>query len=240
MRRTHGASALLASFALLFALCAGAARTSAAASDLPSSARWKPNVNYTVISPAQPTNAPPGKVQVMEFFYLACPFCHALEPYMLAWRKSKPAYVQFVRVPVMWAPLQVKDARLFYTLEALGRDDLVETAFRTLHRLEQAAGGDEDVLVGDTPAKTLAVQEAFAERHGVAAGAFASAYNSFDVHVELDRARQLGQTFEITHTPTIIVDGRYRTDVAKAGGNQQLIALITFLTAWDHDHPGAG
>ena len=238
MRRTPCASALLASAALLFALAA--ARTSAAASDLPSSARWKPNVNYTVISPAQPTNAPPGKVQVMEFFYLACPYCHALEPYMLAWRKSKPAYVQFVRVPVMWAPLQVKDARLFYTLEALGRDDLVETAFQTLHRLEQAAGGDEDVMVGDTPAKTLAVQAAFAERHGVTAGAFASAYNSFDVHVELDRARQLGQTFEITHTPTIIIDGRYKTDVARAGGNQQLIALITFLTAWDHDHPGAG
>ena len=240
MRRTHCASALLASVALLFGLCAGAARTSAAGSDLPLSARWKPNVNYTVISPAQPTNAPPGKVQVMEFFYLACPFCHALEPYLEAWRKSKPAYVQFVRVPVMWAPLQVKDARLYYTLEALGRDDLVGTAFNTIHRLEQAAGGDEDVMVGDTPAKTLAVQEAFAERHGVAAGAFARAYNSFDVHVELDRARQLGQTFEITHTPTIIVDGRYRTDVAKAGGTQQLIELITFLTAWDHDHQGAG
>jgi thiol:disulfide interchange protein DsbA len=238
MRRTPCARALLASAALFVGLAA--ARTSAAASDLPASARWKPNVNYTVISPAQPTNAPPGKVQVMEFFYLACPFCHALEPYLEAWRKSKPAYVQFVRVPVMWAPLQVKDARLFYTLEALGRDDLVETAFQTLHRLEQAAGGDEDVMVGDTPAKTFAVQAAFAERHGVAASAFASAYNSFDVHVELDRARELGQTFEITHTPTIIVDGRYRTDVAKAGGNQQLIALITFLTAWDHAHPGTG
>ena len=242
MKRTRSAGPLLAAALLVFGLCASAIAPNAAASDLPSNARWKPGVNYTVISPAQPTNAPPGKVQVMEFFYLACPFCHALEPYMLAWRKSKPSYVQFVRVPVMWAPLQVADARLFYALEAAGRDDLVETAFQTLHRLEQAAGGNEEVMVGDSRAKTLALQEAFAQRHGLAPGAFARAFNSFDVHVELDRARQLGQVFEVTHTPTIVVDGRYKTDVSKAGGNQQLIKLISFLARWDHEHlhPRAG
>ena len=237
LMRTSGA--LVVSFALL-ACCAAGARARAAASMLPENSQWKPDVNYALISPAQPTNAPPGKVQVMEFFYLACPFCHALEPYMLAWRKSKPAYVQFVRVPVMWAPLQVADARLFYTLEALGRDDLVETAFNTLHQLEEAAAGNENVMVGDTPAQTLSLQEAFAERHGVSAGAFVRAYDSFDVHVELDRARQLWQTFQVSHTPTIVVDGRYKTDVSRAGGNQQLIELISFLAKWDHDHLHAG
>ncbi len=236
MGRVHFAGGRLAAAALVLGLCAGVGLTSAVAADLPMNGRWKPGVNYTLISPAQPTSAPPGKVQVMEFFYLACPFCHALEPYMLAWRKSKPTYVQFVRVPVMWAPLQVADARLFYTLEAVGRDDLVETAFQTLHRLEQAAGGDEDVMIGDTPAKTLALQAAFAQRHGVASGMFSNAYHSFDVHVELGRARQLGQLYEITHTPTIVVDGRYKTDVAKAGGERQLIELIGFLTRWDHAH----
>ena len=239
MRRIQLMSTRFAAVALLVGLYAGVGFASAAAADLPSSVRWKPGVNYTLISPAQPTSAPPGKVQVTEFFYLACPFCHALEPYMLAWRKSKPAYVEFVRVPVMWAPLQVADARLFYTLEAVGRDDLVEAAFHTLHRLEQAAGGNEDVMIGDTPAKTLALQAAFAQRHGVASTAFISAYRSFDVHVELGRARQLGQVYEITHTPTIVVDGRYKTDVAKAGGERQLIDLIGFLTRWDHEHPGA-
>ncbi len=231
-----------ATFVLSLCLAAGAAAQTAPLP--PATAQWKPGVNYTVISPAQPINAPAGKVQVIEFFYLACPFCHALEPHMLAWRKTKPAYVQFVRVPVMWAPLQMADARLYYTLEALGRDDLVETAFNTIHQLEVSAGGNENVMVGSTPAQTFKLQEAFAEQHGVSAAAFANAYNSFDVNTELQQATQLGQTYQVMNTPTIIIDGRYKTgpsmagrgDTSLEGMNNRTIALINYLTKWDHDH----
>ncbi len=204
---------------------------------LPESSEWKPGVSYDVISPAQPTNAPPGKVQVMEVFWLACPHCHELEPYLLTWRKSKPDYVQFVRVPVMWGPVQQAHARLFYTLDALNRDDLVETAFNTIHTLENQTGS-ESVMVGSSPANTLKIQEAFATQNGVSASAFDSAYNSFDVSTRLQEAEQVTQTYEIQSVPTIIIDGRYRTDPAKAGGENKLIALIDFLAKWDHDHHG--
>ncbi len=240
--------AFLISVALLCGLYAGGAPMARAAVPTPPSGRWKAGTNYTVLSPAQPTGAPQGKVQVMEFFYLACPFCHALEPHLLAWRKTKPSYVQFVRVPVVWAPLQTADAKLFYTLEAIGRDDLVETAFDTLHRLEKAAGGNEKVMIGDSPGKTLALQEAFAERHGVAAAAFAKAYNSFDVLIELGRSRRLEQLYQITGTPTLVIDGRYETgpshfhfrkgSAAYTSGDRRTIELINFLTRWVHDHPG--
>ena len=239
MKRIDSRRLRLVSLMLALALCAGMAQA-ARAGDVPSSARWKPGVNFTVLSPAQPTNAPAGKVQVMEFFYLACPYCHALEPYLTAWRKHLPGYVQFVRTPVMWGPIQVADAQLYYSLEAAGRGDLVDTAFNTLHRLENAAGGDENVMMGSSRSKTFALQVAFAERHGLSAAAYGNAFNSFDVHVEMDRARELGKLYEVMHTPTIIVDGRYRTDPGKAGGNQQLIELINFLTRWDHEHPHAG
>ena len=211
----------------------GAAATGPMA--LPTSSQWQPGTSYTVVSPAQPTNAPPGKVQVMEVFWLACPHCHALEPYLLAWRKTKPDYVQFVRVPVMWGPVQQAHARLFYTLEALGRDDLVEKVFDTIHNLETQTGS-ESIMVGSSSANTQQMQEAFAAQNGVAATAFASAYNSFDVNTELQQAQQVTQTYEIDSVPTIIVDGRYRTDVEKAGGENKLISLIDFLAKWDHDH----
>ena len=204
---------------------------------LPTSSRWKPGVNYVVISPAQPTNAPPGKVQVMEVFWLACPHCHALEPFLLAWRKTKPDYVQFVRVPVMWGPLQQAHARLYYTLEALNRHDLVEKAFDLIHNLETQTGS-ESILVGSSPANTLQLQEAFATRNGISATAFENAYNSFDVNTELQQAEQITQIYEIQAVPTIIIDGRYRTNVARAGGENQLISLINFLAKWDHDHQG--
>ena len=204
---------------------------------LPTSSRWKPGVNYVVISPAQPTNAPPGKVQVMEVFWLACPHCHALEPFLLAWRKTKPDYVQFVRVPVMWGPLQQAHARLYYAMEALNRHDLVEKAFDLIHNLETQTGS-ESILVGSSPANTLQLQEAFATRNGISATAFENAYNSFDVNTELQQAEQITQIYEIQAVPTIIIDGRYRTNVARAGGENQLISLINFLAKWDHDHQG--
>ena len=202
---------------------------------LPASSRWQPGVNYDVVSPAQPTNAPPGKVQVMEVFWLACPHCYALEPYIRAWRKTKPAYVQFVRVPVMWGPVQQAHARLFYTLEALGRNDLVGKAFQYIHALETRTGS-ESILVGSSPGNTLRMQEAFAAKNGVSAAAFASAYGSFDVNTHLQQAEEIQQTYEVDSTPTIIVDGRYKTNPEMAGGEQQLIELIDFLAKWDHEH----
>src|SRR5262249_7243141 len=44
--------------------------------------RWKPGVNYVPLVPAQPTNVGPGKVEVVEVFWLGCPHCYALESYV--------------------------------------------------------------------------------------------------------------------------------------------------------------
>ena len=203
---------------------------------LPRSRLWTPGTNFTVLSPAEPTGAPAGKVQVLEVFWLGCPVCYAFEPYVRAWRKNLPAYVQFVRVPVMWDSLREAHARLFYTLEALGRDDLIAAAFDTLHRLQQQQG-TETVMFSKIPGQNLALQEAFAERHGITAAAFAAAYHSFDVQLQLQKAKQIMHTYEVDSTPTLIVDGRYRTGPPQAGGFPQLISLISFLAKWDHDHP---
>ena len=46
----------------------------------------------------------PGKVEVLEVFSAGCPHCYALEPTIRQWLKTKPSYVQYVRVPVMWGP----------------------------------------------------------------------------------------------------------------------------------------
>ena len=221
----------------------GASASSAAAANtplaLPTSSEWQPGVNYTVISPAQPTNAPPGKVQVMEVFWLACPHCYALEPYIQAWRKTKPSYVQFVRVPVMWGPVQRAHARLYYTLEALGRRDLIDKTFHYIHDLELQTRS-ESIMVGSSKANTMRMQQAFVAKYGVSPAAFANAYNSFDVNTRLQQAEEINQVYEIESVPTIIVDGRYRTNVVKAGSENKLIALINFLAKWDHDHQSAG
>src|SRR5215468_1216902 len=93
-----------------------------AAGQLPAG-KWQAGVNYRPLVPAQPTEAPPGKVEVVEVFWYGCPHCYALDPYIESWRKTKPSWIEFHRVPVTWQPVHQSHARLFYTLEALGKEE---------------------------------------------------------------------------------------------------------------------
>jgi len=193
------------------------------------SGKWKPGVNYDALTPAQPTNVGPGKVEVVEVFWLGCPHCYALEPFVEAWLKNKPAYIEFVRVPVMWGPAHRAHARLFYTLQALNRSDLFEKAFDTIQQQHQP-------LVAQSDDETLKLQQGFAKENGISPEDYAKAYNSFSVNSNLQRAEQLTQRYQVQGVPLVVVDGKYTTDVAKAGGPQQLIQIVDDLAASEHHH----
>jgi thiol:disulfide interchange protein DsbA len=201
----------------------------------PSSNDWKSGTNYDVVSPAQSTTVAPGKVEVLEVFWLGCPHCYALEPYIQQWLKSKPSYVEFVRVPVMWGPVHRAHARLYYTLKSLGRDDLVEKVFKYIHDQEDQSG-NESVLASNSQDDTFRQQQAWAVQNGVSADAFAKAYNSFFVSTQLQQAEEITNAYQVQGVPYIAVDGKFSTDVGKAGNPNKLISLIDFLAGWEHGH----
>jgi protein dithiol oxidoreductase (disulfide-forming) len=201
-----------------------------AAAQLPAG-KWQPGVNYDPVVPAQPTNVAPGKVEVIEVFWLACPHCYALEPHLQSWLKKKPAYIEFVRVPVIWQPVHKAHARLYYTFEALGRDDLAIKAFDTIHQdLESHA----PPLVGDSDDQTFRMQQQFAVQNGVSAEDFANAYNSFTVNTNMQRAEELTQRYHVSGVPLMIVNGKYTTDVAKAGSETKVLELVNDLATAEH------
>ena len=206
----------------------------AAGAQLPGG-KWRPGVNYDPVVPAQPTSVGSGKVEVMEVFWLACPHCYELEPHIRSWLKSKPAYVEFVRVPVIWQDVHRAHARLFYTLEALGRDDLVETAFDTIH---EDIGNRIPPLVGQTEEETFRLQQQFAVQSGVSAADFSRAYNDFGVSSNLQHAEEITQRYHVQSVPFFVVGGKYSTDVAKAGSESRLFELLNDLAASEHTHRG--
>jgi len=192
--------------------------------------KWKPGANYDVLTPAQPTSVGPGKVEVLEVFWLGCPHCYALEPYVQTWLKTKPNYVEFVRVPVMWGPAHRAHARLFYTLKALNRTDLFEKAFDTIQK-------EHNPLIGQDDAATLKLQEAFAQQNGIKLDDYDKAYGSFAVNSDLQRAEDLTQRYQVQGVPLFVVDGKYTTDVQKAGGKpEQLVQLVSDLAASERHH----
>jgi thiol:disulfide interchange protein DsbA len=197
--------------------------------------KWQPGVNYDPVVPAQPTSVASGKVEVMEVFWLACPHCYALEPHIHSWLKTKPAYVEFVRVPVIWQDIHRAHARLYYTLEALGRDDLIAKAFDTIHQdLENRV----PPLVGQSEEETFRLQQQFAVQNGVSADDFSKAYNSFSVSSNMQRAEEITQRYHVQGVPFFVVNGKYSSDVAKAGSESKLIELINDLAASEHAHRG--
>ena len=191
--------------------------------------KWKPGVNYDPVVPSQPTSVPSGKVEVLEVFWYACPHCYALEPYLAAWRKTKPDYVEFVRVPVMWGPVHRAHAQLYYTLKQLGRNDLDDKVFETLHQ-------QQNPLVGNSPEETLTRQLQFAKDNGIDQEAFRKAYNSFAVNADLQRADAITQLYHVEGVPLVIINGKYETDVGNAGSHEDLIAEINDLAASEHRH----
>jgi thiol:disulfide interchange protein DsbA len=176
-------------------------------------------VQYKALKPAVPTSVAPGKVEVVEVFWYACGHCYLLEPKLAAWeKKGKAPNVELVRMPAVWNELLKTHARLFYTIEILGKPELSNEVFREINvrgnRLE-------------TPDKI----EAFLTSRGVAKADFKKAFSGFAVESKLARAVDLNKRYRITSTPTVIVNGKYVTDVGMAGGEDKLFQVISALAA---------
>jgi thiol:disulfide interchange protein DsbA len=209
-----------------------AASTSAAsAATLAGPTLWQEGVNYTRLVPAQPTSAPAGQVEVLEFFWYACPHCYAIDPMVEAWKKTKPAYVSFSRVHVMWNEGHRALARLYYTLDSLGKlDQLHGEVFKAIH-----VNGNS--LVAADPgnsAETERMQLAFVRRLGITEDDFKKAYHSFAVDTALQKADELVQRYRVDGVPTFVVNGKYVADVRSADGPERLLALVSDLAAQEH------
>lgn len=186
--------------------------------------RWQSGKHYTPIVPAQPTDAPAGKVEVNEIFWYGCGHCFALEPYFTSWLKNKPDYIQFVKTPVMWGPVHKSHARLFYTLEALKRSDLHAKVFEEIHT-------NGNMLVANDEANSKSMQLAFAKRQGIAEADFLREYEGFWVNTQLQKAEMATRRYRVQAVPLVIVGGKYSTDVGSAGGQSEMLQLINDLAA---------
>lgn len=184
-----------------------------------SAAEPQQGAQYKLLQPAQPTNVAPGKVEVVEVFWYACGHCYLLEPKLEAWdRKGRPADAQLVRLPATWNNTLKTHARVFYTMELLGRPDLHAEIWREINVKRNHL---------DTPAAI----ETFFTSHGVSKADFQKAFAGFTVDTKVMKAEDLNRRYKITGTPTVVVNGKYVTDVSMAGGENELFQVINALVA---------
>ena len=119
----------------------------------------------------------------------------------------------------MWNDLLKTHARVFYTAELLGK---LPALHSEIYREINVRGNRLD-----TPAKI----EAFFTSKGVSKQDFQKAFSSFAVETKLARAADLNKRYRITSTPTVVVNGRYVTDVQMAGSEAALFNVVNDLAA---------
>jgi len=193
---------------------------------------WAEGVNYSRLVPAQPTDVPAGQVEVLEFFWYGCPHCNALEPTIEAWAKTKPSYVTFTRVPVLWNAGDRALGRLYYTVQSLGKiDELQAAIFKEIH-----VNGDP--LIGADPenaAEAERMQAVFVRKYGISEQDFRAKYeHDMGVETALQHADELAERYRVTSVPDFVVNGKFVADVATAGSPERLISLLNDLTAAEH------
>jgi thiol:disulfide interchange protein DsbA len=188
--------------------------------------RWKAGVHYRPLTPSQPTSVSTGEVEVIEFMWLACGGCYLVNERVSAWKSRLPAWVKFRQEHVMWGPSHRNLGKLLYTLDALGRGDLVAAAFEEIHR-------KGNMLVEASDAATLQKQLAFAKANGIAEADFRREYNGFAVNTRLQRAEELTRRYKIDQTPVFIVNGKYYIDTKMARPEAELFPLLDDLVAFE-------
>lgn len=166
---------------------------------------------------SQGTSSAPDKIEVAEMFWYGCAHCYNFEPYVSNWRKTLPADVEFVQIPVMWNPTNQIHARAFYTAQGLGKLDEIHPAmFREIH-------------INNNPLTTEAALQSFFEEFGVSPEEFTKAFRSFGVNGKLKRATNFTQRYQVRSVPILVVNGKYSTDAPEVGTLQQKLEVADEL-----------
>ena len=176
-------------------------------------------VDYVQLGRPVPTEAPAGKVEVIEFFWYNCPHCNAFEPTLAAWVKALPKDVAFRRVPIAFREDFAPQQRLYFALEAMGLlDKMHARVFAAIHDEKQV------LTTGDAITNWVVKQ-------GVDKVKFTEQFNSFSATTKASRARQTQDAYQVEGVPALGVAGRFYTDGSMAKSMDRALSVTDYLVA---------
>jgi thiol:disulfide interchange protein DsbA len=182
--------------------------------------------DYSVIDPPQPT-ADRSKVEVLEVFGYWCIHCAHLDPILEKWKQRLPADVDFRYVPAIWqGGVDEFFARAFYTAETMGVLDTTHSPMFTAAAVDRKLRGPDDIL------------DFYADQ-GIDRAQFEATMNSFTVNAKVARVKQTLPRYGIEGTPTLIVNGKYKTMARQGATMNDLMATVDKLIARERAVLGA-
>ena len=202
---------LLKSLTVLTASLLVFAAISAHAQSLPQLGR-----DYIKLDPARPVTSG-DKIEVIEFFYYACPVCYELEPTLARWSFNAPASVSLRRVPALASDSWGSFAKLFFTLDNMGQLQRLHWPIYDNFHFVGLKLNEEPVMAD------------WVAHNGIDKQKFIDIYRSPAIAAKLAAARETTQRYDIKAVPSIVIDGKYVTSARLAGGTRELMQLVDQL-----------
>lgn len=170
----------------------------------------------------------PGKIQVIEFFNYGCFWCQRLYPVMIEWAKTKPDNVVFLQYPLIFNKPWGTLARAFYLTKELNKNNEMDMAFFAEIHQKQVDLSNEEKL------------KAFFASHGVSEQEFNERFHSFNVSREVNKATDIGNTYQLRLSPVVIVNapsGSYLLTATMVGNEKNLITVLNYIIENENKKP---
>lgn len=197
-------------------------------------ATYKAGTDYTVLSPSviaklKVAPAPRGKVKVVEFFNYGCPACAFAEPAVEKWLKTKPAYIDFNRMPVAFEQGWDTYAKAYYVAKALNIEAKITPA------LFEAIHGKNDHQFHDLSSQQ-AIVDFFIHQgvsRSVANNAFSGA-SAASLDMKIKQNLTLMTQYQVTGTPTFVIADKYTVSLSQAKTPQRFMQIVNYLANLAH------
>jgi protein dithiol oxidoreductase (disulfide-forming) len=204
------------------------------------SQHWVEGVNYVRLDPVQHTTVAPGKIEVMEVFSYACPFCYQFQPVIEKLRHSLPANAEMVFLPASFHPEEdwTVFQQAYFSAQSLGiaarahqaifdavwKTGELAIADPTTHRLRNPLPSIEDIA------------RCYGRITGVKPETFLAAARSFGVNAKMRIADGQIVAMQIPSTPCLVVNGKYRVVLDSLNSTDEVIDVVKYLVTRESAH----
>ena len=194
--------------------------------------KWVPGKHYTIV-PAQRTQVPAGKVEVMEVFSYGCPACNQFRPVMKQLSAALPKNAQLVYLPASWNAAENWPTfqRAYLTALSLGAADKGHDAmFDAIWTSGELGVVDKGTNKLKTKLPSIAdIAKLYQRVAGVQPAAFVAASKSFGVDLKIKQAEAQIKAMQIMSTPTLVVAGKYRINNEAFSNVTEIIEVVNYL-----------
>jgi len=158
-----------------------------------------------------------SKIEVVEMFSYGCPHCYEFEPLVKKWSKQQSSDIDFWFFPAVWNEPMKLFAQAFYAADELNITDKIHVPLFTAIVIEQKSIRNENDIIN------------FFVKHGVDEDTFIEAFNSMAVESQVKQAELRVREYKPAGAPEVVVNGKYRVDRMRAGGQEEMLAVVDFL-----------